>query len=135
MKTFLKVAGVQFANEDGQSRQEIIKTLKKSTCGIITVDLVETTFEGEYAIKCIEHNSRKLIGWIPKAELKSELLSSQMTGFIRVGEYGASIQLDVIKKPSQAQYHAVKMICSKAKKQMPAYDIRAYAYVFEMARA
>ena len=135
MKTFLKIAGVQFDNEDGESRQEILKTLKKNTCGIITVDLVETTYEGEYAIKCLDHNSRKIIGWIPKTELKNEILSSQMTGFIRVGSYGASVQLAVIKRPTQAQYHAVKIICSRARKSMPAYDTRAYAYIFEMARA
>lgn len=136
VKSMFKVAGVKFSNEDGESRQEILANLAKINLGgIITVDLIETEFEGEYAIKCVEHNSRKVIGWIPKTELKNETLSSQMTGFIRKTSYGQNVQLTVIKKPTSAQYHYAKALCSRNKKPMPAYDARAYAFIFAMARA
>lgn len=140
MKNMIKVAGVTFTNEDGTSRQEILAGLVGTT-GIITVDLQQTTWhndetnEDEYAIKCIEHNTRKVIGWIPKTELDNDILSSQMTGFIRYYHNKYSVQLDTIKRPSQKQYHAVKALCAKQGRPMVAYDVRAYAYVFEMARA
>jgi len=136
MSNMIKMAGVKFNNDDGESRQEILSNLFNINLGgIITVDLIETEFEGEYAIKCVEHNSRKVIGWIPKTELKNEILSSQMTGFIRRTSYGHNVQLSVIKKPTSAQYHYAKALCGRNKKPMPAYDARAYAFIFAMARA
>lgn len=139
MKNMIKVAGVTFANEDGENRQDIIANVCGMT-GIITVDLVHTTWhndetnEDEYAIKCVEHNTRKVIGWIPRTELNNEALDSQMTGFIRNYHGKYSIQLDTIKRPSSKQYHAVKALCARQGRPMVAYDVRAYAYVFELAR-
>lgn len=132
----MRVAGVTFKNEKedgGNSRQEILRNLVMAGRAIITVDLVETTFNGEYAVKCIEHSTRQMIGWIPKTEL-ANVKHSQMTGFIDHSRIGYSVRLDEQKAPSQKQYYAVKHICEKNGVMMPAYDIRAYVTVFAMER-
>ena len=132
----MKIAGVTFKNEKedgGNSRQEILRNLVMSGKSIITVDLVETTFNGEYAVKCIEHSTRQMIGWIPKTEL-ANVRHLQMTGFIDHSRVGYSVRLDNQKAPSQRQYYAVKHICEKNGVAMPAYDIRAYVTVFAMER-
>lgn len=132
----LRIAGVTFKNEKedgGASRQEILRNLVMAGRAIITVDLVETTFNGEYAVKCIEHSTRQMIGWIPKTELAS-VRRLQMTGFIDHSRIGYSVRLDEQKAPSQKQYYAVKHICEKNGVMMPAYDIRAYVTVFAMER-
>lgn len=132
----MRVAGVTFKNEKedgGASRQEILRDLVMAGRAIITVDLVETTFNGEYAVKCIEHSTRQMIGWIPKTEL-ANVKHSQMTGFIDHSRIGYSVRLDEQKAPSQKQYYAVKHICEKNGVMMPAYDIRAYVTVFAMER-
>lgn len=132
----MRVAGVTFKNEKedgGASRQEILRNLAMAGRAIITVDLIETTFgpNEEYAVKCLEHSTRQMIGWIPKTEL-ANVKHSQMTGFIDHSKVGYSVRLDNQKAPSQRQYYAVKHICEKNGIAMPAYDIRAYVTVFAM---
>lgn len=80
-----RVAGITFKNEvedGGNSRQDILASLYESSPRhIITVDLKETTYDGERAIKCFEHKTKQCIGWIPKKDIAS-VEHSQMTGFI-----------------------------------------------------
>lgn len=139
MKNFIKVAGVTFKNEDGVSRQNIIRSLSCNH-GIITVDLCETVFhnnetnEDERAIKVLEHNTKQCIGWIPRTDLDNENLSDQMTGFVRNYKGVWSVQLDNIKRPSAKQYAYAKSIANKKHIAMPAYDVRAYAYLYEAVR-
>jgi hypothetical protein len=137
----LKLAGVTFANEDGENRQDILRNFATSMCGgIITTDLMDTIYhnpetdEDEYAIKVVEHNSRKIIGWIPKSELANPDLDEQMTGFIRHYKNNYYVVLDTIKKPSQKQYHYAKSLAKRLGIPAIAYDSRAYAYVFNMNR-
>lgn len=141
MKNEIRIAGVTFANEDGQSRQEILGSLASNMAGsIITVDLLNTVYhnpdtnEDEFAIRCVEHNTRKCIGWIPRAELRNENLDEQMTGFIRVYKGNYYVSLDNIKRPSQKQYHYIKNLCTQMGIPVIAYDVRAYAYVFNLNR-
>lgn len=135
----MKIAGVTFKNADGVSRQNIIRSLQ-GAYGIITVDLVPTTYHNsetnadERAIEVREHVSHQLLGYIPKAELDNPMLSDQMTGFIRSYKGTWSVQLDNIKRPTPKQYAYVKSMCAKSGKAMPAYDVRAYAYIFETLR-
>lgn len=139
MKTMVRVAGVTFNNDNGVSRQNIIRSLQGEH-GIITCDLIETVYhnpetgEDEKAIEVREHVSKQMLGYIPRKELDNENLDNQMTGFIRFYKGTWSVQLDTIKRPSPKQYAYVKSLCTKYRKAMPAYDVRAYAYMFEMVR-
>lgn len=131
----LKIAGVTFKNETtdgGRERQTILKELKKDN-GIITIDIVKTTYDGKPAMKCVEHSTRQVIGWIPKAELDT-VSAAQMTGFIRESKRGLSVQLCEQKKPTPKQYRMVQAICRSKNIAQPAYDVRAYADIFRMAR-
>ena len=132
----VNVAGVTFCNDEkdgGKSRQSILKELYVMKSGIITVDLKHTTYEGEPAIKCIEHSTKQCIGWIPKTKI-SEIKDRQMTGFINKSKIRYSISLDVQKKPSTKQYQMVKSVCGEMEITMPAYDVRAYTPIFQMVR-
>lgn len=67
----INVAGVTFNNEaidGGKSRQSILAELY-ATKNIITVDLKTTTYNGEKAIKVVEHSTKQCIGWIPKTKV------------------------------------------------------------------
>ena len=131
----IKIAGVTFNNEDGESRQEILKELYNSGRRIVTVDVKPTTFEGDRAIRLIEHHTKKMLGWVPKDEIKN-IKHSQMTAFIdfstKTGKYSARI--DEQKKPTPKQYEYVKYLCTAYRRPMPAYDVRAYADVFALTR-
>lgn len=135
MKT--RIAGVTFNNEvedGGKNRQEILKELCLTRGNIITVDLKYTTYNGEPAIKCIEHTTRQVIGWIPKTDI-ANMQHHQMTGFIDHSKKGYSVRLDEQIAPSRAQYHTVKQVCAKNGMVMPAYDRRAYTQIFVMLRS
>lgn len=132
-----RIAGVTFNNEaedGGVNRQKILNALANSGRQIITVDLKRTQYNGELAIKCIEHTTRQVIGWIPKSDI-DKITHSQMTGFIDYGKHGYSVRLDWQHAPTAKQYHYVKSLCTKHGIELPAYDIRAYAYVFALERA
>lgn len=132
-----RVAGISFKNEvedGGKERQHILASLYKSSPRhIITVDLKETTYDGERAIKCFEHKTKQCIGWIPKKDIES-VEHSQMTGFINKSKKRFSVALDEQKKPSTKQYQMVKHVCNEMQMTMPAYDTRAYVDIFEMNR-
>lgn len=138
------VAGVTFNNDaedGGESRQTILKNLlKATTTGIITVDLKHVDFvnkdgETEDAIKCVEHSTKQVIGWIPRANIEATT-ERQVTGFIRYYKNkGYSCVLDTQMKPTQAQYHYIKSYCKANGIAMPAYDLRAYYSVFALITA
>ena len=75
----MKVAGVTF-----EGRQQTLTQLVGMNRSIITVDLVYTTFNGEFAIKLVENSTGREIGWIPRSELYRFTACNirQMTGFI-----------------------------------------------------
>lgn len=127
------IAGVTFANENGTKRQDILAAFACQNKIILTVDLKETTYEGEKAIQCIEHKTRQMLGWIPKKDIEN-IKHSQMTGFIRKSKRGYSVMLDEQKAPTRNQYYYIGKLCDRYGIERPAYDVRAYAHVFEMER-
>lgn len=135
--TPIKVVGVTFTNEDGTNRQNIIKALCGSH-GIVTVDLVETVYhnpdtnEDERAIKVCDHNTKLCLGYIARTQLEDARLADQMTAFIRCYKGTWNVQLDGIKRPSAKQYAYAKAIALKSGTAIPAYDVRALAYLFDM---
>lgn len=129
----LRIAGVTFANENGENRQDILKAFALQGKNILTVDLKVTEYEGEKAIKCIEHKTKQMLGWIPKTDIE-KVKHSQMTAFIRKSKRGYSAALDIQKKPTRNQYYYVGKLCERYGMEQPAYDIRAYAQIFEMER-
>lgn len=127
MKT-MRLAGVTFDNGDGSSRQELLATMSKRVGSYAIVDIIETMFEGERAVQILDRNSKRCIGWIPKAELADNpAFPATATVHIQLykGTYYAEISETRI--PSTKQYYAVKNICRNAGIPMPAYDARAYS--------
>lgn len=68
MNEVLKVAGVTFPNDDGESRQEILKSLG---FGWKLAELKQTTYDGERAVTVWVDG--KQIGWVAKDQLGSPL--------------------------------------------------------------
>lgn len=64
----IKVAGVTFPNNDGESRQEILKQIG---FGFKTAILKQTTFEGERAVEVWIDG--KQVGYIPRKELNDPM--------------------------------------------------------------
>lgn len=131
-----RIAGVKFNNDKeygGESRQYILQQLYESYGAIITVDLKRTYYNNEPAIQCIEHTTRRLLGWIPKTDIE-QIKTNQMTGIIYKSKHGYSVELSDQQKPSKAQYQTIKSIYSKNNQTMPAYDKRAYAIAFAKLR-
>lgn len=124
-----KVSGVTFNNEDGKNRQQVLAELVAANRQIITVDLVYTTFNGEFAIQLVENTTRQTIGWVAKTELYKFTSCNirQMTGFI--GFYNGTYytRLDMQQAPSYQDYVSMYRYCSQNGYAMPAYDVRAYA--------
>lgn len=132
----MKVAGVSFDNDDGTSRQQILSTMAKREGGYAIVDLIETTFDGERAVKIIDHNSKGCIGWVPKDNLEDNpTFPASVTAKIQCykGTYFATISETVV--PSAKQYYAAKCICKNNNIMMPAYDSRAYSHLISRSMA
>ena len=123
----IKVAGVTFEN-----RQETLKELVMINRSIITVNLIYTTFNGEFAIKLVEDVTGKEIGWIPRSELYKFTSCNiiQMTGFI--GYYNDTYYVRLIEQlaPSREDYERMCQLCTRYGYGMPAYDVRAYMPIF-----
>ena len=123
----IKVAGVTF-----EGRQETLVMLVSMNRRIITVDLVYTTFNGEFAIKLVENSTGLEIGWIPRTELHRFISCNirQMTGFIGYynGIYFARV--DWQQAPSYQSYVQMYNYCTRNGYAMPVFDTRAYACIF-----
>ena len=138
-----RIAGVTFSNDPadgGKSRQVILGELFQQR-HIITVNLIQTKFYNEQtgvtepAIKCMERDSRQIIGWIPREDIQKLQGIRQMTGFIKFIRDGYSVELMEQKQPTSAQYKAIKNFCENHRRPMPAYDTRAYGAIFAEMRA
>lgn len=126
----IKVAGVTF-----EGRQKTLKELVMINRSIITVNLIYTTFNGEFAIKLVEDVTGKEIGWIPRTELHKFVSCNihQMTGFI--GYYNTYyVRLSEQLAPSRDDYDKMYQLCTKYGYGMPAYDVRAYLPIFANQR-
>ena len=120
----IKVAGVTCEN-----RQTTLARLESMNRNIITVDLVYTTFNGEFAIKLVENSTGLEIGWIPRSELYRFISCNirQMTGFI--GYYNGIYYArgDWQQAPTYQAYVQMYNYCTRNGYAMPAFDARAYA--------
>ena len=123
----IKVAGVTFEN-----RQETLKELVELNRSIITVDLVYTTFNNEFAIKLVENSTGREIGWIPRSELYKFTSCNirQMTGFIGYYNNTYYVRLSEQLAPSREDYYKMYQLCTRYGYSMPAYDVRAYLQIF-----
>ena len=123
----IKVAGVTFEN-----RQETLTQLVGMNRSIITVNLIYTTFNGEFAIKLVEDVTGKEIGWIPKTELYKFTSCNihQMTGFIGYYNNTYYVRLSEQLAPSRNDYEIMYQICARYGYSMPAFDVRAYLPIF-----
>lgn len=119
----MKVAGVTFDN-----RQTTLAMLLSMNRNIITVDLVYTTFQGEFAIKLVENSTGCDIGWIPRTELHRFVGCNirQMTGFIGYYNNIYFVRLDWQQVPSYQAYVQMYNYCTRNGYTMPAFDARAY---------
>ena len=131
MKNTIKVAGVTFNNDNGESRQEILKNIG---IGWKTARLKQTTFDGERAVEI--RVGGKLIGYVPKTQLNNPLSTAEeLTAFIGVCKHKYYAVLSEREAPSGAEYAYMKKLCLAAKKIMPAYDRRAYAQYWATIKA
>lgn len=123
----IKVAGVTFEN-----RQETLKELVGMNRSIITVNLIYTTFNGEFAIKLVEDVTGKEIGWIPRTELHKFVSCNihQMTGFINFYNNTYYVRLSEQLAPSREDYERMYQLCTTYGYGMPAFDVRAYLPIF-----
>lgn len=127
----IKVAGVTFEN-----RQNTLAQLVGMNRGIITVDLVYTTFNNEFAIKLVENTTGREIGWIPRCELYKFASCNirQMTGFIGYYNNMCYCKLSAQLAPSRDDYARMCQLCASYGYGMPAYDVRAYLPIFANQR-
>ena len=134
----MNIAGVTFKNEDGESRQEILKNIFNSYSNIITIRLQHVTYYrngiGEPAIKCVEKSTKKMIGWLPKDMVKNYKNVRELTGLIKVFNNKYIVELYNQEPPTHAQYEMVKSICSKNNIPAPAYDRHAYDSIIKQFR-
>ena len=123
----IKVAGVTFEN-----RQETLAQLVGMNRSIITVDLVYTTFNNEFAIKLVENSTGREIGWIPRTELYrfTSCNVRQMTGFIGYYNNTYYVRLSEQLAPSREDYERMYQLCARYGYSMPAFDVRAYLPIF-----
>lgn len=127
----IKVVGVTFNNnkeDGGESRQNILRTLRKSGRRIVELDLVYTTYEGEPAIKVRERSTKKIVGWMPKDRV-AEIMSNKIKhtiGFISKFDDIECLKISKPERPTNVEYHRMKVMCAKQGVLMPAYDKRAY---------
>ena len=119
----IKVAGVTF-----EGRQNTLNELVMMNRSIITVNLIYTTFNGEFAIKLVENSTGRDIGWIPRAELYRFISCNirQMTGFIGYYNNIYFVRVDLQQAPSYQAYVQMYNYCTRNGYSMPAFDARAY---------
>ena len=127
----IKVAGVTF-----EGRQKTLKELVMINRSIITVDLVYTTFNNEFAIQLVENSTGREIGWIPRTELHKFTSCNirQMTGFIGYYNDTYYVRLSEQLAPSREDYDKMYQLCTRYGYSMPAFDVRAYLPIFSNQR-
>lgn len=131
MKNSIKVAGVTFNNNDGQSRQEILSGLG---IGFKTAKLKQTEFEGERAVEV--RIGGKLVGYIPRNQLGNPLsYKGELTAFVDIYKDKFHVVLTERETPSSKEYAYMKKLCLDAKLPMPAYDKRAYTQYWAVVKA
>ena len=134
------IAGVTFANNDGENRQGILASLTAAGKTIIGIKIVkqnytDSTGRTSLALACVERTTGKQIGFIHQNEI-ADMLSkglTEMTGFVSYNTKGKCyfVEIDTVQAPSRNQYILVKNTCKRAGIEAPAYDVRAYKRWFK----
>lgn len=127
----IKLAGVTFDN-----RQKVLEIIYNKKPGrIVIVAMIETTYDGERAVQCVDEKAGTCLGWVPKTELKAHPAFPEKMR-IRVDKYKGTYHavIEETKPPTSKMYFAVKNICSAKKMTMPAYDEAAYRAVIISSR-
>ena len=117
MDKLTRLAGVTFDNEDGSSRQEILKDLHRTKpYGLTLATLVPTKYNNEEAIRVMTHTSKGLqcVGWVPKTDIarcKNLIQVLMQVGMSRLDNepkatYFACLYLH--EKPTNKQYAYAK---------------------------
>lgn len=121
----MKLSGVTFNN-----RQSVLATMYRRPGHIAVVNVIETTYDGERAVKCVEEITGSHVGWIPKAELPDHPSFDEKMK-IRIGYYKGIYYAEIenIEAPSRNMYFYVKRICKEKHIMMPVYDRDAYLAV------
>lgn len=125
-KSSTTVAGVTFANPDGESRQEIIKQILNKQI-FHTAILKETTFENERAVEVWIEN--KQIGYIPRKELSNAIsYFRELTAFLMYSKEHDTYHVTLYAPLPCSDYEQKRMrnICSQLKTSQPINDQRAY---------
>lgn len=126
-----RIAGVTFANDDGESRQDIIASLP----AFITCELIPTYYDNQFAIKVREETTKKIIGWIPKENLDSNLAKYRiLTGTVEKTKNTWHVVAYPAIEPTVKQCKLVKLVCDVMRIPKPAYDKRAYNHFLNIAR-
>lgn len=126
--TEITVAGVTFANPDGQNRQDILNGLG---FGYKYATLVQTTFQNERAVEVWIDS--QLVGYIPRKHLSdpisySETLFAQILFSQEIGNY--FVVLSPLEPPSIEEQIATCEYCNLHHKSFPTiFDRRAYQAV------
>jgi len=127
----INVAGVTFANSDGEHRQDILKNLG---FGYYNAVLKQTTFENERAVEVWIND--KQVGYIPRSELDNQLSFSPAL-FAQIYLYKEKdiycVTLSEFITPSYDLQHDMNTYCAAKGLPMPINDVRAYSlFTFQM---
>ena len=117
MDNYIKVAGVTFTNENGESRQEILKNFG---FGYRYAILKQTTFDGERAVEVWVDS--KLIGYVPKTQLNNplsyeELMLVQIMYYEEKDIYCAEIS--AIQHPDEQDVAKIRAFCTEKGLDIP----------------
>ena len=138
----VKLSGVTFANqadEGGENRQDLLKQLSGAPSFVTLENVIfhnNETGLGEFAIKVRSDATKKLLGYIPKAEINKWKNTGKMiltVSFYKNTYYGS---LNQLKNPTPKQYGAMKQLVKAGiVSKMPPYDQTVYQWAFDQAYA
>ena len=126
------IAGVTCPNEDGESRQELLKKIFNKGVPVLvtlyrTIFHNEETGEDENAIQVIRNG--KILGWIPREDIEKCWNLNQMVLVVNYYKNTYSGALVLSQPPTSRQYGVMKQ---KRKdgviKSLPEYDRLCYSF-------
>lgn len=132
---FASVAGVTFDNDDGTSRQEIMKNLVGNNKTFISYcDFKYTTFEDEMAIEV--YIDKQMIGYVPRTKIEfvrtEKSLSSgscicKIEWFDKANAYVANLYTFGKSAPTRAQIDYAKIVAKRKNINLPStFSFDAY---------
>ena len=126
------IAGVTFANDNGESRQQLLKAIYNTGVPVL-VTLNRTLFhnqetgEDENAIQVIRNG--KVLGWIPRTDIEKCWNLNQMVLIANYYKNTYSGALMLSQPPTNKQYGAMKQKRKQGQiKKLPEYDRLCYSF-------